>query len=256
MNNREVTLKALTGIKLVEPGDDLGAITVEAFATNGMEPRTGDVLVVAQKVVSKAEGRYVEVARVEPSEQAITLAAEVGKDARFVEIVLGESKRIVRHRPGLLIVEHRLGFVMANAGIDHSNVSTADGVERVLLLPRDPDASARALRDHIARSCGVPIGIIISDSFGRPWRKGTVGIALGAAGLPAVIDMRGQPDLFGRELLVTETGFADEIAAAAGLLMGQAAEALPMVLVRGLVWPAPEAPAAALIRPAEHDLFR
>lgn len=256
MNNREVTLNALTGIKLVEPGDDLGAITVEAFATNGMEPRTGDVLVVAQKVVSKAEGCYVEVARVEPSEQAITLAAEVGKDPRFVEIVLGESKRVVRHRPGLLIVEHRLGFVMANAGIDHSNVSMADGVERVLLLPRDPDASARALRDYIARACGVLIGVIISDSFGRPWRKGTVGIALGAAGLPAVIDMRGQPDLFGRKLLVTETGFADEIAAAAGLLMGQAAEALPMVLVRGLVWSAPEAPAAALIRPAEHDLFR
>jgi coenzyme F420-0:L-glutamate ligase / coenzyme F420-1:gamma-L-glutamate ligase len=256
VNNREVTLKALTGIKLVEPGDDLGAITLKAFATNGVEPRTGDVLVVAQKVVSKAEGRYVEVARVEPSERAITLAAEIGKDPRFVEIVLGESKRVVRHRPGLLIVEHRLGFVMANAGIDHSNVSMADGVERVLLLPRDPDASARALRDHIARAYGVLIGVIISDSFGRPWRKGTVGIALGAAGLPAVIDMRGQPDLFGRELLVTETGFADEIAAAAGLLMGQAAEALPMVLVRGLVWSAPEAPAAALIRPAEHDLFR
>jgi len=241
---------------LVEPGDDLGAFTRKAFATNEVEPRTGDVLVVAQKIVSKAEGRYVEVARVQPSEQAIALAAEVGKDARFVEIVLGESKRVVRHRPGLLIVEHRLGFVMANAGIDHSNVSTADGVERVLLLPRDPDASARALRDHIARAYGVLIGVIISDSFGRPWRKGTVGIALGAAGLPAVIDMRGQPDLFGRELLVTETGFADEIAAAAGLLMGQAAEALPMVLVRGLVWSAPEAPAAALIRPAEHDLFR
>ena len=256
MNNREVMLKALTGIKLVEPGDDLGAITVEAFATNGVQPRTGDVLVVAQKVVSKAEGRYVEVAWVEPSERAITLAAKLGKDPRFVEIVLGESKRVVRHRPGLLIVEHRLGFVMANAGIDHSNVSTADGAERVLLLPCDPDASARALRDHIARNCGVLIGVIISDSFGRPWRKGTVGIALGAAGLPAVIDMRGRPDLFGRELRVTETGFADEIAAAAGLLMGQAAEALPMVLVRGLVWSAPEAPAAALVRPAEHDLFR
>jgi coenzyme F420-0:L-glutamate ligase/coenzyme F420-1:gamma-L-glutamate ligase len=256
VNNREVTLKALTGIKLVEPGDDLGAITVEAFAANGVQPRTGDVLVVAQKIVSKAEGRYVEVAGVEPSERAVTLAAELGKDPRFVEIVLGESKRVVRYRPGLLIVEHRLGFVMANAGIDHSNMSMADGVERVLLLPFDPDASARVLRDHIARSCGVPIGVIISDSFGRPWRKGTVGIALGTAGLPAVIDMRGQPDLFGRELLVTETGFADEIAAAAGLLMGQAAEALPMVLVRGLVWSAPEAPAAALIRPAEHDLFR
>jgi coenzyme F420-0:L-glutamate ligase / coenzyme F420-1:gamma-L-glutamate ligase len=252
----ELALIALRGIKLVEPGDDLGAITIAAFASNGLAAQAGDVLVVAQKVVSKTEGRYVEVASVEPSAAAIALAGEIGKDPRFVEIVLGESKRVVRHRPGLLIVEHRLGFVMANAGIDHSNVSAADGVERVLLLPRDPDGSARALRDHLVGSFGVPIGVIISDSFGRPWRKGTVGIALGAAGLPAVIDMRGQPDLFGRELLVTETGFADEIAAAAGLLMGQADEALPMVLVRGLIWSAPDAPAAALIRPAEHDLFR
>jgi coenzyme F420-0:L-glutamate ligase / coenzyme F420-1:gamma-L-glutamate ligase len=252
----EVTLKALTGIKLVEPGDDLGAITVDAFAANGVVPQRDDVLVVAQKVVSKAEGRYVDVATVQPSERAIALAGELDKDPRFVEVVLGESKRVVRHRPGLLIVEHRLGFVMANAGIDHSNVPMADGGERVLLLPRDPDGSARTLRDYLTRTFGVPIGVVISDSFGRPWRKGTVGIALGAAGLPAVIDMRGQPDLFGRELLVTETGFADEIAAAAGLLMGQAGEALPMVLVRGLRWSAPEAPAAALIRPAEHDLFR
>jgi coenzyme F420-0:L-glutamate ligase/coenzyme F420-1:gamma-L-glutamate ligase len=252
----EVTLKALTGIKLIEPGDDLGAITVDAFAANRLKPQESDVLVVAQKVVSKAEGRYVDVAKVEASERAKALAAKVDKDPRFVEVVLGESKRVVRHRPGLLIVEHRLGFVMANAGIDHSNVPMADGVERVLLLPRDPDGSARTLRDHLARSFGVPIGVVISDSFGRAWRKGTVGIALGAAGLPALIDMRGQPDLFGRELLVTETGFADEIAAAAGLLMGQADEALPMVVVRGLTWSAPDTPAAALVRPAEHDLFR
>jgi coenzyme F420-0:L-glutamate ligase / coenzyme F420-1:gamma-L-glutamate ligase len=252
----KLTLTALAGVKLVEPGDDLGAISVAAFAANGLAPQAGDALVVAQKVVSKAEGRYVEVASIEPSAQAIALAAQVDKDPHFVEIVLGESKRVVRHRPGLLIVEHRLGFVMANAGIDHSNVPAADGVERVLLLPCDPDGSARALRDHLVSTFGVPIGVVISDSFGRAWRKGTVGIALGAAGLPAVIDMRGQPDLFGRELLVTETGFADEIAAAAGLLMGQADEALPMVLVRGLAWSAPDAPAAALIRPAEHDLFR
>jgi coenzyme F420-0:L-glutamate ligase/coenzyme F420-1:gamma-L-glutamate ligase len=254
--NREVTARALTGIKLVEPGDDLGAIAVEAFAVNRLMPESGDVLVVAQKIVSKAEGRYVDVASVEPSERAVALAAKTDKDPRFVEVVLGESKRVVRHRPGLLIVEHRLGFVMANAGIDHSNIPAADGIERVLLLPKDPDGSARALRDHLAGAFGVPIGVVISDSFGRAWRKGTVGIALGAAGLPAVIDLRGQPDLFGRELLVTETGFADEIAAAAGLLMGQADEAIPMVLVRGLGWSAPEAPAAALIRPAEHDLFR
>jgi coenzyme F420-0:L-glutamate ligase/coenzyme F420-1:gamma-L-glutamate ligase len=193
---------------------------------------------------------------VEPSERAIALAAELDKDPRFVEVVLSESKRVVRYRPGLLIVEHRLGFVMANAGIDHSNVPANKGAERVLLLPEDPDGSARALRDHLADAFGARVAVIISDSFGRPWRKGTVGVALGSAGLPALVDLRGHPDLFARELLVTEIGFADEIAAAAGLLMGQADEGVPMVLVRGLRWSAPEMPAAALIRPAEHDLFR
>jgi len=251
-----VTITGLSGIKLVEPGDDLGAITVAAFAANGIVPEDGDVLVLAQKIVSKAEGRYVDVATVQPSERAIALAAELDKDPRFVEVVLSESKRVVRHRPGLLIVEHRLGLVMANAGIDHSNVPTDDGVDRVLLLPEDPDRSARALREHLVRVFGTGIAVIVSDSFGRAWRKGTVGIALGAAGLPALVDLRGHPDLFGRALLVTETGFADEIAAAASLLMGQADEAMPMVLVRGLAWSAPEVPAAALIRPAEHDLFR
>ena len=253
---RKVTLTALSGIKLVEPGDDLGAISVAALRDNSLVPKKGDVLVVAQKIVSKAEGRYVDVTTVQPSERAVALAAEVDKDPRFVEVVLSEAKRVVRHRPGLLIVEHRLGFVMANAGIDHSNVGAADRGERVLLLPVDPDGSARALRQHVMEAFGVGIGVIISDSFGRPWRKGTVGVALGAAGLPAFVDLRGRADLFGRELLVTETGFADEIAAAAGLLMGQAAEAMPMVLVRGLAWSAPDLPVAALIRPAEHDLFR
>jgi coenzyme F420-0:L-glutamate ligase/coenzyme F420-1:gamma-L-glutamate ligase len=251
----ELILTSLTGIKLVEPGDDLRDIAVAAFTANRLVPETGDVLVVAQKIVSKAEGRYVDVSTVEPSERAIALGAEVDKDPRFVEVVLSESRRVVRHRPGLLIVEHRLGFVMANAGIDHSNLP-AQGDERVLLLPEDPDGSARALREQLAEAFGTDIAVIICDSFGRPWRKGTVGVALGAAGLPALIDLRGQPDLFGRELLVTETGFADEIAAAAGLVMGQANEAVPMVLVRGLRWSAPEVAAAALIRPAEHDLFR
>jgi coenzyme F420-0:L-glutamate ligase / coenzyme F420-1:gamma-L-glutamate ligase len=254
--SREVTLTALSGIKLVEGGDNLGAITVAALRDNRLVPKDGDVLVVAQKIVSKAEGRFVDIATVEPSERAIALAAEVDKDPRFVEVVLSESKRVVRHRPGLLIVEHHLGFVMANAGIDHSNVAAEDGVERVLLLPVDPDGSAKALRQHLLSAFGVGIGVIISDSFGRPWRKGTVGVALGADGLPAFVDLRGHPDLFGRELLVTETGFADEIAAAAGLLMGQADEAIPMVLVRGLTWSAPDVPAAGLVRPAEHDLFR
>src|SRR5262249_3943749 len=159
-----------------------------------------------QKVVSKAEGRYVDVASVVASERASALAAEVDKDPRFVEIVLSEARRVVRHRPGLLIVEHRLGFVMANAGIDHSNIKTGAAGERVLLLPLDPDGSAARLRRHIEDAFGVHVAVIVSDSFGRPWRKGTVGVALGAAGLPSFIDMRGHPDLFGRQLLVTETG--------------------------------------------------
>ena len=249
-------MTGLRGVPLIKPGDDLGAIAVDALRANEIVPADGDVLVVAQKIVSKAEGRFVEVADVEPSARAVALAAEVDKDPRFVEVVLSESKRVVRHRPGLLIVEHRLGFVIANAGIDHSNVAPEDGGERVLLLPIDPDSSADKLRQRLVDVFGVALGVIISDSFGRPWRKGTVGVAIGAAGLPAFVDLRGQPDLFGRQLLVTETGFADEIAAAAGLLMGQADEAVPMVLIRGFAWSAPELPAAALIRPAEHDLFR
>ena len=251
-----LTLIGLCGIKLVEPGDDLGAIAVAALAANEVEPQDGDVLVVAQKIVSKAEGRYAPFDGVEPSPRARELAAELDKDPRLVEIILSESRRIVRHRPGLLIVEHRLGFVMANAGVDRSNIEAPGGRERVLLLPLDPDASASGLRDHLARTFGRRIAVIINDSFGRPWRKGVVGVALGAAGLPALIDLRGQPDLFGRALQVTEIAFADQIADTAALLMGQAGEGVPMVLLRGLAWSAPEAAAAALVRPAEHDLFR
>ena len=252
----QLNIIGLAGVPMVKPGDDLAAMTLAAYTATGLAPENGDVIVVAQKIVSKSEGRIVAVASVTPSERAIALGAETGKDPRFVEIVLSESRRIVRHRPNLIVAEHRLGFVMANAGIDHSNVAPDDGSERVLLLPLDPDASALALQQQLAARTKKRLAIIISDSFGRPWRRGTVGIALGAAGLPSVIDWRGQPDLFGRKLEVTETGFADEIAAAASLVQGQAAEATPIVLVRGLTWSAPEAPAAALVRPAEHDLFR
>jgi coenzyme F420-0:L-glutamate ligase/coenzyme F420-1:gamma-L-glutamate ligase len=252
----QLTITGLKGVPMVQPGDDLGAIALAAYAATGLVPADGDVLVVAQKIVSKAEGRIVDVSAVEPSPQAVVLAAEVQKDPRLVEVILSESRRIVRHRPNLMIAEHKRGWVMANAGIDHSNVAPADSRERVLLLPVDPDASAERLRQQLAEQSGKRIAIIISDSFGRPFRRGTVGIALGAAGLPAVIDWRGHPDLFGRILEVTETGFADEIAAAASLVQGQADEATPIVLVRGLSWSAPDAPAAALVRPAEHDLFR
>jgi len=252
----QLIITGLSGVPLVKPGDDLAAIALAAYAATGLAPADGDVLVVAQKIVSKAEDRAVDVATVEPSERAIALAAKVEKDPRLVEVILSESRRIVRYRPNLMIAEHRRGWVMANAGIDHSNVAPDDGSERVLLLPIDPDASALALQQRLQEACGKRLAIIISDSFGRPFRRGTVGIALGAAGLPALIDWRGHPDLFGRKLEVTETGFADEIAAAASLVQGQADEGTPIVLVRGLTWSAPEAPGAALVRPAEHDLFR
>jgi coenzyme F420-0:L-glutamate ligase / coenzyme F420-1:gamma-L-glutamate ligase len=252
----QLTITGLRGVPIVQPGDDLAAIVLAGCEQTGIALADGDVVVVAQKIVSKSEGRFVEVATVTPSERAIALAAETHKDPRFVEIVLSESRRIVRHRPNLIVAEHRLGFVMANAGIDHSNVGPDDGKERVLLLPLDPDASAFALQQQLIARAKKRVAIIISDSFGRPWRRGTAGIAIGAAGLPSVIDWRGQPDLFGRKLEVTETGFADEIAAAASLVQGQAAEATPIVVVRGLSWTAPEAPAAAIVRPPEHDLFR
>lgn len=246
-------LIAVPGIPKVQAGDDLAALIADGLARAGLVTRPGDVLVVAQKVVSKAEGRMVDLASVTPSPRAIALAEEVQKDPRLVELILSESVRVVRARPGLLIVEHRLGFVMANAGVDRSNVAPPqDGAEeRVLLLPRDPDASAEALRARL----GVPV--VINDSFGRAWRRGTVGVAIGAAGLPALLDLRGRPDLFGRRLEVSITGFADEIAAAASLVMGQGAEARPAVLVRGLEWDgAPPSRAAELVRPAAEDLFR
>ena len=247
-------LVALPGIPMVREGDDIAALIIAALGDR--ELRGGDVVVVAQKIVSKAEGRTVDIATVTPSPEAEALAAEVGKDPRLVEVILRESTRVVRSRPNLIIVQHRLGFVMANAGVDQSNVAPADGVHRALLLPRDPDASAEALRAKLQHHYGTRIGIIISDSFGRAWRRGTCGIAIGAAGLPSLIDLRGQPDLFGRTLEVSIIGFADEIAAAASLLQGQAAEAQPVVLVRGLDWSAPAAPAAELVRPLAEDLFR
>jgi coenzyme F420-0:L-glutamate ligase / coenzyme F420-1:gamma-L-glutamate ligase len=244
-------LLAVPGLPMVQPGDDLATL----IADRAPPLQDGDVLVIAQKIVSKAEGRSVDLATVTPSARAIDLAAAVGKDPHLVEVILSESTRVVRSRPNLLIMQHRLGFVMANAGVDHSNVAPADGIDRALLLPLDPDASAAAIRAQLEARTGRSLAVIVSDSFGRPWRRGTVGVAIGSAGLPALIDMRGQPDLFGRTLEVTVIGFADEIAAAAGLLQGQASEAQPVVIVRGLTWTAPDAPVNELVRPPEEDLF-
>jgi coenzyme F420-0:L-glutamate ligase/coenzyme F420-1:gamma-L-glutamate ligase len=240
-------LFALPNLPMVQVGDDLAALLSAAMARAGLAPEPGDVLAIAQKIVSKAEGRSIALASVAPSQAARDLAAQTGKDARLVELILSESERVVRARPNLIIVKHRLGFVMANAGIDQSNVGE-DG--HALLLPRDPDASAAAL----AARLGLPV--VITDSFGRAWRRGTVGVAIGAAGLPALQDLRGRPDLFGRTLMVSITGFADEIAAAAGLVMGQGAEGQPAVLLRGLAWSGAVNPAAELLRPAQEDLFQ
>ncbi|MBP8297260.1 MAG: coenzyme F420-0:L-glutamate ligase [Burkholderiales bacterium] len=256
MRPASLQLLALPDFPLVQPGDDLVALIAAAVERSGMAPADGDVFVVAQKIVSKAENRIVDLASVVPSARAIAVAAAVRKDPRLVEVILSESRRIVRQQPDVLIVEHRLGLVMANAGVDQSNVGPADGGERALLLPEDPDRSAEALRAGLQTRVGLRIGVIINDSFGRAWRRGTVGVALGAAGLPAVIDKRGEPDLFGRTLRATVIGYADEIAAAASLLMGQADEGRPVVIVRGLRWSAEELPGAALIRPEAEDMFR
>ena len=242
-----LSLTALPGLPMVRPGDNLAGLLAAGMARAGLTPQPGDVLAIAQKIVSKAEGRSVALESVTPSAAARRLAAETEKEPRVVELILSESRRVVRARPNLIIVEHRLGFVMANAGIDQSNVGEEG---HALLLPVDPDASAAAL----AARLGLPV--VITDSFGRAWRRGTVGVAIGVAGLPALLDLRGQPDLFGRELRVSITGFADEIAAAAGLIMGQGAEARPAVHLRGLDWSAPPNPAAELLRVGVEDLFR
>ena len=251
-----VTLSAIAGVPLVRPRDDLAGLLASACERSALIPADGDILVVAQKVVSKAQGRYVDLADVVPSARAQQLAGEVNKDARLVEVILRESRRVVRHRPGVLIVEHRLGFVLANAGVDRSNVDPQAGIEPVLLLPHDPDGSAATLLARFAAHFKKTLAVVITDSFGRAWRRGTVGVALGAAGLPALMDLRGRPDLFGHELRVTQTGFADEIAAAASLLMGQADEGMPAVLMRGLAWTGAAPSAAALIRAPDEDLFR
>jgi coenzyme F420-0:L-glutamate ligase / coenzyme F420-1:gamma-L-glutamate ligase len=214
------------------------------------------VLVIAQKIVSKAEGRMVDLATVQPSARARALAADVDKDARLVEVILSESVRVVRARRNVLIVEHRFGFIMANAGVDQSNVAPEDGSAHVLLLPENPDRSAETLRRGLATLTGIDLSVVINDSFGRPWRQGTAGVAIGVAGLPALIDLRGRLDLFGRKLEVSIIGFADEIAAAASLVMGQADEAAPVVLIRGLRWSASESTAACIVRSPNEDLFR
>jgi coenzyme F420-0:L-glutamate ligase/coenzyme F420-1:gamma-L-glutamate ligase len=252
----ELTITALDGVPQVRPGDDLCALLIAALEAAALRPRSRDVLVVTSKIVAKAEGRYRDLGTVVPSARAREVAALTGKDARIVEAVLAEAAEVLRAKSGVLIVATRHGLVMANAGIDQSNLAAEDHGHRVLLLPEAPDASARAIKQRLDRRFAADIGVIISDSVGRPWRLGTVGLAIGAAGVPALWDRRGERDLSGRPLEATEVGFADAVAAAAVLAMGEAAEGRPAALVRGLAWSAPERPAAALLRDRAEDLFR
>ena len=277
-----LTLTPLANIPLIRQDDDLADMIAKALHATAVQLQDGDILVIAQKIISKAEGRMVDLATVIPTERALELARKTEKDARVVELILRESNEILRARPGAIIVEHRLGFVCANAGIDHSNVSpvgsnnfsrskatapapaggagevatTHNAEEWVLLLPEDPDCSAVDIRHKLETATGTKIGVLIIDSHGRAWRNGTVGAAIGLSGLPGLVDLRGQPDLFDFRLRITQVGAADELAAAASLVMGQAAEGTPVIHVRGFPYPLREGSLEELLRPKDQDLFR
>ena len=262
-----LTLTPLSNIPLIRQGDDLADILVKALAANIIQLEDGDILVLAQKIVSKAEGRMVNLATVTPSIKALELAGPTEKDPRILELILQESNEILRMRPGVIIVEHKRGFVCANAGIDHSNVSPETSEvskdlgglkpeDWVLLLPENPDHSAKQIRKKIESVTNSQIGVLIIDSHGRAWREGTVGATIGLSGLPGLLDLRGQPDMFGFRLRITQVGVADELAAAASLMMGQAAEGTPVVHARGFPYPLREGKLKELLRPKEQDLFR
>jgi len=265
-----LTLTPLKDIPIIRQGDDLADIIVNSLSQSNLAIEDNDIFVLAQKVVSKAEGRMVNLTTVTPSPRAIELGAQIEKDARLVELILQESKSVVRTRPGTIIVEHKLGFICANAGIDHSNVAPLHlppnslilggekegGEDWVLLLPENPDQSANEIRAKIESITNKKIGVMIIDSHGRAWRIGTEGVCIGLSGIPGVIDERGWKDLFDYTLRITVVGVADELAAAASLVMGQAAEGTPIVHVRGFPYPLREGSLKELIRPKEQDLFR
>jgi coenzyme F420-0:L-glutamate ligase/coenzyme F420-1:gamma-L-glutamate ligase len=258
----QLSISALPGIPLVNPGDDIASIICDGLLRCGITLQDGDILVLAQKIVSKSEDRYAALDSVTPSPAAIELAKEVGKDSRLVELILSESRGVVRKRKGVLIVEHNLGIVMANAGIDSSNVeplggeTEGDAKQQVLLLPKDPDGSCKILRDSLQEKTGADVAVIINDSIGRAWRNGTVGMAIGTAGIDALLDLNGRHDLFDRPLQATQVGLADELAAAASIVMGQADEGRPAVHIRGYAVQTGQGNAQDLIRAQEQDLFR
>jgi coenzyme F420-0:L-glutamate ligase/coenzyme F420-1:gamma-L-glutamate ligase len=254
MINGQLTVLPVPGIPFINSGDDLADIIYTSLNANDLALENGDVLVLAQKIVSKAEGRTVRLSEVVASAEAIELARQTDKEPTIVQLILNESRQILRHRPGVLIAEHNLGIVLANAGIDRSNVDADEDI--VLLLPEAPDASAAELRNSLQQRAGIQLGIIIADSVGRAWRMGTTGMTLGCAGVEALANLRGQKDLFARELQVSEHAIADSIAAAAELVMGEADEAIPVVIVRGLKQGYADMDSTPLLRPAHEDMFR
>jgi coenzyme F420-0:L-glutamate ligase / coenzyme F420-1:gamma-L-glutamate ligase len=251
-------ISSLTGIPLVQPGDDLVKILIIALSENSINLTQGDIIVVAQKIVSKSEGRLVCLQNVKPSPRAYELSSITKKDARLVELVLEESREVLRAAKDVLIVEHKRGFICANAGIDHSNVQGPglDSKDWVLLLPEDSDASANKIREGLEEYSGLTLGVMIIDSHGRAWRKGTVGVSIGMSGIPGLVDLRGEEDLYGNRLRVSEVGAGDELAAAASLVMGQASERTPLVHVRGFPYPLRESCITEIFRPRDIDLFR
>ncbi len=253
MGSPDLAFFRLGGLPLFVAGDDLAGIILASLADAGLTLQQGDALAVAQKIVSKVEGQTVDLGTVEASAEARRLATETDKDPRMVELILRESTSVVRSRPGVIIVRHRLGVILANAGIDRSNVAGSE--DQVLLLPKDPDGSARSLRNAVAERSGIAPGVLVVDSIGRPWRLGTTGLAIGAAGVAVIEDLRGTEDLYARPMQVAEVAPADSVAAAAVLLMGEGAEGTPVVLIRGLPAPAADQPAAAVLRPTHEDLF-
>ncbi len=251
-----VELLAVAGLPDFNPGDDLASIIAGAIRASGFELRDGDVVVIAQKVVSKCEGAYADLDDITPSSRAHAIAARLGRDPRLVEIVLQESSEVLRAENGVMVVANRHGHVMANAGVDASNLPETSGL-RVLKLPLDPDRSAQLLREALQKAIEISrIGVVINDSWGRAWRNGTIGHAVGVAGFPALWDRRGEPDMYGRPLRITQIALADEIAAAASLVMGAAAERQPVVIVRGLNLPDGDGRSTDLVRDRSRDLFR
>ena len=253
-----LVLTALPGIPVIHTGDNLVEVIWSGLSNADIILQEGDILVLAQKIVSKAEGRWENLASIRPSMQAIDLAEKTEKDPRIIELILRESNQVIRYRIGTIIVEHHLGFICANAGIDHSNAA-GDGdktEEWVLLLPENPDLSATLICQQLEARSGHDLGVVIIDSHGRAWREGVVGVAIGLSGIPGVVDMRGKSDIFGYTLKYTTIGAADELAAAASLIMGQANEATPVVHVRGFPYPLRNGSLQELLRPKEQDLFR